>query len=45
MWSTFSSFLKEHTKKKIVMTKNNTCDELKALFAPNQLEIKYGGEA
>lgn len=45
VWSTVKGFLEEHTKKKIQLTKASTCDELQALFAPNQLEIKYGGKA
>ncbi len=45
VWSTVKGFLEEHTKKKIQLTKSNTCDELQALFAPNQLELKYGGKA
>ena len=45
VWSTVKGFLEEHTKKKIQLTKQSTCDELKALFAPNQLEKRYGGAA
>jgi hypothetical protein len=45
IWSTVKGFLQEHTKKKIHITKQPTCDELKSLFSPNQLEKRYGGEA
>lgn len=45
VWSTIKGFLEEHTKRKIQISKESTCDELQALFAPNQLEVKYGGSA
>jgi hypothetical protein len=45
IWSTIKGFLEEHTKKKIILTKQSTCDELKELMAPHQLEQKYGGTA
>ena len=35
IWQTIKGFLEEHTRKKIQLTKNNTCDDLKELFAPN----------
>lgn len=34
-----------HTRKKIIISDKNTCDELKHLYSPHQLEIKYGGTA
>lgn len=45
IWSTIKGFLEEHTKKKIYITKNNTCSELQELFEPSQLEERYGGTA
>lgn len=45
VWSTVKGFLEEHTKRKIQISKAGTCDELQALFAPNQLEVKYGGSS
>jgi hypothetical protein len=38
VWSTVKGFLEEHTKRKIHITKQSTCEELQSLFAPNQLE-------
>lgn len=43
IWQTIKGFLEEHTKKKINITKSNTCDELKELFLPEQLQERYGG--
>lgn len=37
--------MEEHTKKKINLTKDHTCKALLELYAPNQLEERYGGEA
>ena len=37
--------MEEHTKKKIAITRQNTCPELLELFEPDQLEVKYGGTA
>ncbi|CDW81500.1 UNKNOWN [Stylonychia lemnae] len=45
LWSTVQAFLESHTKKKIHITKQNTCDELLRIVAPNQLQIKFGGNA
>jgi hypothetical protein len=45
VWSTIKGFLEEHTKRKIQITNQSTIEELLALFAPNQLEIRYGGTA
>jgi len=45
VWSTVSAFLDETTLQKIMLTDQNTCDELKALAHPSQLEAKFGGEA
>jgi len=45
VWNAVKGFLEEHTKKKITISRESTCDELKALFAPEQLEQRYGGTA
>ncbi len=31
--------------KKVMLTNKSTCDELKELMPPSQLEQKFGGEA
>jgi hypothetical protein len=43
-WSTVKNFLEEHTKAKITIIKQNTCDELKSFVHPSQLYVAYGGE-
>lgn len=43
IWGTVKGFLEEHTKKKIIISKKSTCPELLEMFAPGQLEEKYGG--
>eukprot|EP00347_Sterkiella_histriomuscorum_P009640 403340434 len=45
LWSTVQAFLESHTKKKIHITKQGTCEQLQRLVAPDQLQQKFGGSA
>jgi hypothetical protein len=44
-WKVMEVFMAEHTKKKMTLSDSNTTEELKSMFDPTQLEIKYGGKA
>jgi len=45
IWKTISVFLDETSLQKLTLCDANTCDELKALAHPGQLEARFGGAA
>ena len=45
LWNIIKKFIHACTAEKIKITSYNTCDELKNMVHPNQLEKRYGGSA
>jgi len=45
MWNIFKIFVDPVTKSKLTIESGNTCNVLKQLIHPKQLQKKYGGQA